>query len=98
MSLFLVVLRKCPETQDNYNISNIGNFRVKIEALKKNIIPKQYVIDVKISTITVASVTELQNVSSVPIATFHKITRKPRKLHKSAVLAKVPTPLTSLGE
>ncbi|GFU17551.1 nucleic-acid-binding protein from transposon X-element [Nephila pilipes] len=33
---FLVILRKSPETRVIYNITNIGCFRVKIEALKKN--------------------------------------------------------------
>ncbi|GFU00160.1 nucleic-acid-binding protein from transposon X-element [Nephila pilipes] len=35
MPLFLVVLKIITETQDIYNICNIGYFRVKIEALRK---------------------------------------------------------------
>ncbi|GFS80051.1 nucleic-acid-binding protein from transposon X-element [Nephila pilipes] len=41
MSLFLVVRRKSPDIQEIYNITNIGYFRVKIEALKKNSMPAQ---------------------------------------------------------
>ncbi|GFT48499.1 hypothetical protein NPIL_657871 [Nephila pilipes] len=37
MPLFLVVPRKSHETQEIYNIPNIGYFRVKIMALKKKI-------------------------------------------------------------